>query len=120
MAIYEFLPVYKTSYDFLLNIFQFTKHFDREFKYTLGESLKNETIMMISNIYRANSSRTRFALTQAARENLEVIRLYLRLLKDLKQVNLEKFIKLNESVESVSKQLCAWQKPAKIGGNLDK
>ena len=114
MAIYEFLPVYKTSYDFLLKTFQLTKHFDREFKYTLGESLKNETIMLISNIYRANSSQTKFALIQAARENLEVIRLYLRLLKDLKQVNLDKFIKLNESIESVSKQLCAWQKSNKV------
>jgi len=33
------LPVYKTSYDFLLAIFELTKHFDREFKYTLGEDL---------------------------------------------------------------------------------
>jgi len=110
MAIYDTLPVYKTSYDFLVAIFQFTKHFDREFKYTIGENLKNETIAMITNIYRANSSQSKRALLQSARENLEVVRLYLRLLKDLKQVSLDKFIILNEKIESVSKQLCAWQK----------
>jgi len=113
MAIYNTLPVYKTSYDFLVAIFQFTKHFDREYKYTLGEDMKKETTALIANIYRANSSQSKWALLQSARENLEVIRLYLRLLKDLEQISLDKFIILNEKIESVSKQLCSWQKDNK-------
>ena len=36
MALYDELPVYKASYDLLLAIFQFTKNFSREFKYTVG------------------------------------------------------------------------------------
>ncbi|MEI7425680.1 MAG: hypothetical protein WCK16_02000 [Candidatus Moraniibacteriota bacterium] len=40
---------------------------------------------------------------------METIRLFLRLLKDLGQVNLEKFVELNEKLESVSKQLALWQ-----------
>ncbi len=110
MAIYNQLPVYKCSYDFLLDLFVFTKNFDKEYKYTLGEDLKKETTQMIANIYRANSSQLKRPLLQSARENLEVIRLYLRLIKDLKQVSLEKFIVLNEKIESISKQLSAWQK----------
>ena len=109
MAIYDTLPVYKVSYDFLLDLFKFTKNFDREYKYTIGEDLKKETTEMIANIYRANSSQSKWQLLQSARENLEVVRLYLRLLKDLKQINLEKFITLNEKIECVSKQLFSWQ-----------
>jgi len=109
MAIYNNLPVYKVSYDFLLDIFTFTKNFDRDYKYTIGEDLKKETTQMITNIYRANSSQSKFALLQSARENLEVVRLYLRLIKDLKQINLDRFVSLNEKIESVSKQLSAWQ-----------
>ena len=110
MAIYDTLPVYKVSYDFLLDLFKFTKNFDREYKYTLGEDLKKETTALISNIYRANSSQSKKELLQSARENLEVVRLYLRLVKDLKQISLDKFIALNEQIESISKQLSAWQK----------
>ena len=110
MSVYNTLPVYKVSYDFLVDIFNYTKNFSQEYKYTVGESLKKETIEMITNIYRANSSQSKHTLLQSARENLEVIRLYLRLIKDLKQINLEKFIVLNEKIESVSKQLAAWQK----------
>ena len=65
---------------------------------------------MITNIYRANSVQNKEPFVQKARENSEVIRLYLRLIKDLKQINLEKFVQINEKIESVSKQLTAWQR----------
>ncbi|MBU1160591.1 MAG: four helix bundle protein [Patescibacteria group bacterium] len=109
MATYNHLPVYKVSYDLLVELFRFTKDFNREYKYTLGESIQKETIAMITNIYRANSSYSKTEIIQSARENVEVIRLFLRLLQDLKQVSLEKFVFLNEKIESVSKQLTAWQ-----------
>jgi hypothetical protein len=44
MALYSELPVYKATYDLLLAIFGFTKDFGKEYKYTVGESLKKETI----------------------------------------------------------------------------
>jgi len=52
---YNELPVYKATYDLLLSIFQFTRDFNREYKYTVGESLKKETIELLTLIYRANS-----------------------------------------------------------------
>lgn len=109
MAQYNFLPVYKTSYDLLTAIFEHSKNFSREYKYTIGQSIKKEIIEMIINIYRANSSYSKKALIRQARENVEVVRLLLRLLKDLKQIGLKKFILLNEKIESASKQLTGWQ-----------
>ena len=110
MATYNNLPVYKASYDLLVEIFKFTQNFNREYKYTLGERLKNETIDMITNIFRANASESKVELLQKARENIEVIRLYLRLLKDLQQLGTKKFVDINEQIENVSKQLTGWQK----------
>jgi len=110
MSTYDNLPVYKTSYDLLLGIFVFSQDLAKDYKYTLGENLKKETVDMISNIYRANSTQVnRSVRIQSARENLEVIRLFLRLLKDLKQISLDKFIAINELLESVGKQLTAWK-----------
>ena len=40
MSTYDELPVYKATYDLLLEMFRFTKDFSREYKYTVGESLK--------------------------------------------------------------------------------
>ena len=111
MPTYDNLPVYKSTYDFLVEIFIFTKKFTREYKYTIGENIKNETIQLIISIYRANGSQEkRFLLLKEAREILETIRLLLRLTKDLKQISLKDFVNLNEKIESISKQLNAWQK----------
>ncbi len=114
MATYDLLPVYKMSYDFLLQIFQFSRGFSREYKYTIWQELKNEAIKLILSIYRANSSiDKRFTLLEEARLTLETIRLLLRLTRDLKQISLDPFVSMNEKIESTSKQLASWQASAK-------
>ena len=113
MAHYNELPVYKATYDLLLAIFQFTKEFSKEYKYTVGESLKKETIELLTLIYRANTRNQKSDVLQMAREQIEVIRLLIRVIKDMKQINLQKFVKINQAVENVSKQLSGWQKSQK-------
>jgi hypothetical protein len=53
MALYSELPVYKATYDLLLGVFKFTKDFGKEYKYTVGESLKKDLIKI--NQRNANS-----------------------------------------------------------------
>lgn len=113
MTMYDELPVYKATYDLLLAIFMFTGNFKKEFKYTVGESLKKETIELLTLIYRANSRYDKNEVLQAAREQIEVIRLLIRLMKDMHQIGIEKFVQVNQSVENVSKQLTGWQKSLK-------
>ena len=71
MGLYQELPVYKASYDLLIEIFQFTKDFSKDYKYTVGESLKKETTELITLIYRANSRVDKQATLQTARGNSE-------------------------------------------------
>jgi four helix bundle protein len=113
MALYNFLPVYKVSHDLLLEIFLVSKNFSREYKYTVGEQLKNEIIALMLNIYRANSRRDKKETIEKARENIETIRILARVIKDLKQVGVEKFISINEKIESISKQLVRWRDSAR-------
>jgi hypothetical protein len=111
MTTYDNLPVYKESYDVLVAIFQTAKKFSREYKYTLGESLRHEVVTLITNIYRANTAtEQRATRIQAARENVELVRLYLRILRDLHEIDLDTFVVLSTKVESVSKQLSGWQR----------
>jgi hypothetical protein len=50
MKLHSDLPVYKSTYDLLFGIFVFTKSFSKEYKYTVGESLKKETIDLLTSI----------------------------------------------------------------------
>lgn len=112
MALYSELPVYKLGYDLLIAIYGRTKLFTREHKYTLGEKLKNETLELLISIYKANKSNkeTRLQFIEDARQNIEVVRLLLRVTKDLKIIGIKGHVALNMQVEELSKQLSSWHK----------
>ncbi|MBK6912164.1 MAG: four helix bundle protein [Ignavibacteriales bacterium] len=113
MALTEELPIYKATYDLVLVIFSFVKNFNKEYKYTIGESIKKEAIEVVTNVYRANCTQDKTIHLTKARENIEVIRLYIRLLKDLHQINVKQLVFVNVYIENVSKQLTGWQKAQK-------
>jgi len=110
MSNYRDLPLYKASYDLVLQAFKLVKEFDREYKYTLGESIKREAISLIVLIYRANSKKDKKSVIVLAREKVEIIRLMIRLTKDLHQINTKKLVLANQKIEKVSKQLTGWQR----------
>jgi hypothetical protein len=111
--IYSSLPVYKASYDLLLEIFIFSKELSREYKYTVGQDLKKEVIGLLVGIYQANRVHEKEKIIQETREKLVIIRLYIRILKDLKEINIKKFAYINLKIENVSRQLAGWQNSQK-------
>ena len=110
MVLYSELPVYKATYDLLLQVFSMVHNLGKEYKYSLGEKIKNEVTDLLSNIYRANRTREKNIPLDNARENLELVRLYIRILKDMKQIGMNKYIFLNKNLEGISKQLAGWHK----------
>lgn len=111
MVLYNNLPVYKDSYDLLIQTFEVVKKFEKQYKYTLWDKIKNEIIELITSIYRANSSfDTRLENIKKSREQIEVLKLYFRLSRDLKILSLNKYADLSLNIENLSKQLYAWEK----------
>jgi hypothetical protein len=56
MALYYDLPVFKDVYKLILVLFEVTKDFPKEYKYTLGHDIKRDGINLVRSIYRANKS----------------------------------------------------------------
>jgi hypothetical protein len=71
----------------------------------VGESLKKETIDLLILIYRVNTRQDKSAVLLDAKERIEVIRLLIRLMKDLHQISIKNFVAINTIVEEVSKPL---------------
>jgi hypothetical protein len=113
MANYTELNVYKATYSLLFELLSASKSFNRDFKYTLGENLKNEMNDAMMNIWRANSVYDKQGHIVFAREKIEKCRLYIRLLYDLRQISLEHFTKWNIAIQNISKQLAGWDKSQK-------
>ena len=104
------LPVYKSTYDLFLTSFKLIKDLRKDYKYTVGEKIKNETLDLMMNIYRANKGEKRKERVRKAKENIEIVRILFRVLKDLKEISIDNFARANKQIEDVSKQLTGWQK----------
>ena len=110
MALYFDLPVYKKTYDLLLVLLDLSSDLSKTYKYTLGERIQSESIELIVNIYKANSSMEKLQFISKSREHIEIIRLMIRILHDVKQISLKRMIFINTIIEDISKQLVGWQK----------
>jgi hypothetical protein len=42
MALYYDLPVYRDTYKLILKIFEYTKDFPKDYKFTLGQDMKRD------------------------------------------------------------------------------
>ena len=100
MALYFNLPVYKVSYKLVFLLFQTSSSFSREYKYTIGQDLKNEGMDLIKNIYRANKAEDKSVCIIKAKENLETVRLLVRLMQDFNQLGIKPFVEINQGIET--------------------
>jgi len=110
---YDELPIYLSTYSFTLEIFKLVKDFPKEYKYTVGETLKKETLELIMLLYKINSTpqkERKGLLMNLARESVESIRLLLRLTHDLNLMRLKRFSYISLKLENISRQLAGWQK----------
>lgn len=121
MACYDNLPVYKAAYDLLQSIYRDSGNVPRDVRFTLVETLKNELTDILVLIYKANSTSAKLPLITEARERLVSVKVRLRLLYDLRYINVKLFARFSDQVEAVSKQLASWQKYAKerVGNTPD-
>lgn len=112
MALFNELSVYKIGYDFLLEIYHRTKGFPREYKFSLGEKMKQASLDLLIDVYKANKSRKEARIThiENARQSVETLRLLLRISKDLQLLSAKGFASLSMMIQDLSKQLTAWQK----------
>ena len=110
MALYIELPVFKKSYDLVIELFDLYTNLPKSFKYTLGQRIQLESIEMIVNIYKANAHSEKVPFILKIREHIEIIRLLIRILHDTKQISLKRMVLVNVMIEEISKQLVGWQK----------
>jgi hypothetical protein len=63
MALYYDLPVFKDVYTLILKIFEYTKDFPHEYKHSLGQDMKRDSIQLVRSIYRANKAKDKVVYT---------------------------------------------------------
>ncbi|MFP4465299.1 MAG: four helix bundle protein [Alphaproteobacteria bacterium] len=108
MAQYQHLPIYKQTYDILLRTMSATKDFPREYKFTLGQKIKDELIELVVVIYRANSAADKKQHIQSILERVQAIQLMMRLAHDMRILPRRHYAALSEMTDSLARQAQGW------------
>jgi hypothetical protein len=115
MAQYQHLPIYKQTYDILLRTMTATKDFPREYKYSLGQKIKDELIELVVTIYRANSAADKVRHIESILERVQAIQLMMRLSHDMHILPRRHYAALSEMTESLARQAQGWLKGTTAG-----
>ncbi len=108
MALYYDLPVYKDAYALVKLLYEYTSSFSREYKYTIGQDLKRDSLIMIRGIYRVNKSQDKSHHFDCLLDDFELIKFQIRLCADLKLFSVKQQASLAQRTKSIGKQLTGW------------
>jgi len=108
-VLYDGLPVFADVYSLTKLVFVCTQDFPREHKYTLGQDMKRDCLLLLRTIYRANKSRDRQAVLDEFLDDFELLKLEVRLSADLKLLSLKKQAELARLTDSVGRQITGWR-----------
>jgi len=75
-------PGYEDTYKLIILKYERTKDFAREYKYTLGQDMKRDSIILVRSIYRANRNTDKRQYLEEFLENFEILKLEVRLCAD--------------------------------------
>jgi len=109
MALYYDLPVFSDTYQLTLRVFELTQHFSREYKFTLGQDMKRDCITLVRSIYRANKTKERVMYLEQFLDEFEVLKLEIRLCKDLHLITIKQQAQLALAMEKIGKQITGWR-----------
>ena len=109
MALYYVLMVFKDVYQLILKIFEHTQGFPREYKFTLGQDMKRDGIVLVRNIYRANKAKDKTEYLEAFLDDFEVLKLEVRLCVDMKILSIKHQAELALLMDGIGKQVTGWR-----------
>lgn len=116
MAQTEHLPIYKASYDLCLYLEQAVQHFDRFHKYAIGAALRDGARRVLRLVVRANSRRDKAPVLFRLREEIEELKVLLRLCHDTKGFpNFNSFEHSVGLVTDIARQNEGWLKSQRQG-----
>ena len=93
----------------ILKVFEFTKDFTREYKYTLEQDMKRGAIVLVRSIYRANKAKNKTEYLEQFLDDFEILKLEIRLCVDLKIMSFKKQSEIALLMEGIGKQITGWR-----------
>lgn len=109
MVLYNELPVYRDSYNLLLEIYKATNKFSHEYKYCLGQDMKRDVLNLFRSLYRANRAVEKHQPLEEFLDDFELLKIEIRMCGDLRLLPIKKVAELALLTDAIGRQITAWK-----------
>ena len=109
MVLYNELPVYRDSYNLLLEIYKATNKFSHEYKYCLGQDMKRDVLNLFRSLYRANRAVEKHQPLEEFLDDFELLKIEIRMCGDLRLLP-----------DAIGRQITAWKNKSRAAASLSK
>ena len=117
MALYSNLPVYKATYDLLIEFYRREDTIPRKYRYSIVDEIKKHLCDLLSMVYQANASQDKKPFLRQAMRDIEEVKTQL---EDSNHVLGEKKGELNDIVnETRQDEEKLREKAKKLEGKID-
>ena len=116
MVLYNELPVYRDSYNLLIEVYKLTGKFSREYKFTLGQDMKRDALRLFRDLYRANCAVDKHQALEHFLDNFELLKMEIRLCVDMRLLPLKKMAEISLLTDAIGRQITAWRNKSRAKG----
>ncbi len=109
------IPIFKKTYELYRNIYILRQSIPKQDKYTLWQRIENVNLNIIEGILQASElfKQDKLPALEKASVRLNLLRMLIRLAKDIKIINNKKYTSLQSQIDEIGRMLGGWIKSTK-------
>jgi four helix bundle protein len=108
MARVEHLIIFQKTYNFLKEVYTDCNNFPKSQKFVLAQRIEGMATDTLKKIVIANQLKNKKTILKEINVEIEVLRIYIRLAKDLRFLSGKRYILLSEYLDEIAKMLFSW------------
>ncbi len=110
------IPILKKSYDLYRTFHEYRRVVPKAERFTLYERCENAILDMVEAILEAGYAKSvqKAAVLERASVKLNVVRFFIRLLKETRCIDVKKYATLQEMIDEIGRMLGGWIRSAGI------
>ena len=104
------IPIFKKSYDLYKTLHEYRRLIPKQDRFTIFERVDITTLDVIEDILLASSQQKSMKLPTLERASLKLnmLRIFIRLMKDTKALDLKKYLVIESLIDEIGRMLGGW------------
>lgn len=111
------IPIFKKAYELYKTFHEYRKTVPKQDRFTIFERGEQLVLDVLENILRASSQqkKEKASTLELASLKLNMLRIFIRLMKDVKTIDSKKYVNLESMVDEIGRMLGGWIRSTKQG-----